>query len=187
MATETTTNVTVEDAGPCLKKLTIEVTAETVAEKLSDSIDTLATEAELPGFRKGRAPRRLIERKFGTAVKDEAKNQIIASAYNEAIEQNELQVVGEPTSPELETLELEEGKSLSFVVEVEVMPDFDLPELEGIDIKRPTITVEDEQVDNEVEKLTINEGELEEQDTPEAGDYLTGKGVMVAKADGQDA
>ena len=187
MATETSTSTsTIEDAGPCLKKITIEVPAATVAEKLSDSIDTLATEAELPGFRKGRAPRRLIERKFGSAVKDEAKNQIIASAYNEAVERHELKVVGEPSSPELETMVLEEGKPISFVVEVEVMPDFDLPALEGIAIKRPTLTVDAKQVDAEITKLTINEGELEEQDTPVAGDYLTGRGVMTAKVDGAD-
>jgi len=54
--------VTVEDAGPSLKKLTIEVPAEVVDDTLSGSLDTLAHEAEIPGFRKGKAPRRLIER-----------------------------------------------------------------------------------------------------------------------------
>lgn len=170
--------VTVTDVGPCAKKLKIEVPAETVAEQLGTSLDTLLVEAELPGFRKGRAPKRLVERKFGTSIRKEAKGAIVAQAYSKAIEEHKLRVIGEPASESLEKVELEDGKGLSFEVEVEVLPTFELPKLEGISVNRPQINVTDEMVNAEVDRLLLNEGELMSKEKPEAGDYLTGHAVM---------
>lgn len=172
-------DVKIEDAGPSRKKLSITVPADQVAEKIEASLNMLVTQAQLPGFRPGRAPRRLIERKFGGAVRDEAKTQIIAEAYQAAVEQHELKVLGEPETSGLEDLEIKDGEALSFEVEVEVLPEFDLPELEGIEVLRPEIGVKDEQVEDEVQKILINEGSLEERDTPEPGDYVSGHGVMT--------
>jgi trigger factor len=171
--------VEISDAGVARKKIKITIPADVVAEKLKDSLDTLSVEAELPGFRKGRAPRGLVERKFGTAVREEARKQLIASAYTEAIEENKLQVVGEPFSETLDEVKVELGKPLTFEFEVEVMPEFELPPLTGLEVKRPTLEVAEEMVEEEVRKLKINEGRLETRDVPEPGDYLTGHGIMV--------
>lgn len=173
--------VTVTDAGPSRKRLAITIPAEMVSEKISGSLDMLATQAELPGFRKGRVPRRLIERKFGEGVRDEAKTQLIAEAYQHAIETEQLKVIGEPDTKELEDLELIDGQDLSFEVEVEVSPDFDLPSLDGIEVLKPLIEVEDDRIEDETRKMCINDGALEERETPEVGDYLTGAGVMVGE------
>ena len=161
--------VSVEDAGPSRKKITIEIPASAVTEKLGDSLDLISVEAALPGFRKGRAPRRLVEKRFGGAVKDEAKQQLVASAYQQAVEDNKLKVIGEPFSEELEALELEEGKGLSFSLEVEVAPEFEVPELDGLKIRKPLPEVSDEMVHCETDKILINEGGLEERETYEAG------------------
>lgn len=184
--TQSRNNVTIEDAGPSRKKLSIVVPADVVDEKIAESLSTLAVEADMPGFRRGKAPRALIEKKFGTAVRREAKSQIIAGAYQEAVEEHELKVVGDPIAEDVADVELEDGKELSFDVEVEVVPQFDMPELDGIDILKPTFEVTDDLIKAEVDKLCINEGELEPRDDPEAGDYLTGHGVMVGTADGDD-
>jgi trigger factor len=177
--TERPNKVEVTDAGPCKKKLKIEVPAETIDEQLGTSMDTILTEAELPGFRKGRAPRRLIEKKFGTVMKREAKNQIVSSAFSRAVEEHKLQVVGDPVSEMLGTAELEQGKPFVFEIEVEVVPEFELPSLEGISIKRPNMEVTDEMVNKEVETIRLHEGELDPQDAPKPGDYLTGHAVMT--------
>ena len=171
--------VTIEDAGPSRKKLKIEVPAETVAAKLGESLDTLVVEAQLPGFRKGHAPRKLIEKRFGADVRKEARNQLVASAYSDAIEEHKLEVVGDPVAEKLDEVELEDGKPLIFEIEIETLPEFELPGLDGIDIRKPTFEVTDEMVADEVNKLTINEGELESRDKPEPGDYLTGDARMV--------
>lgn len=177
-ATERPNTVSIADAGPSRKKITIEVPAETVSEKLRESLDTLSVEAELPGFRKGRAPRGLIEKRFGQAMRDEAKRQLVSAAYTKAIEDHKLKVVGEPTSEMLEKVGVESGKPLVFDLEVEVMPEFELPSLEGIAVRRPLIEVEASAVNDELNKLRINEGRLESLEAPEAGDYLTGRGIM---------
>jgi trigger factor len=172
--TDRPNKVEISDAGPSRKKLKIEVPAETVEETLGMSLDTLLVEAELPGFRRGRAPKRLIEKRFGSTIRGQAKDQLVASALGKAIEDNKLRVLGQPTSQTLGAVEVEAGKPLVFEVEVEVLPEFELPSLEGIVVRKPLFEVTDEMVGKELEKLTIQEGSLEEREAPEAGDYLTG-------------
>lgn len=181
-ATEAPANtVSIADAGPSRKKLTIEVPAAVVTGKLRESLDTLSVEAQVPGFRRGRVPRALLERKFGPSLRDEAKKQIVAEAYAKAVEDHKLRVVGDPFSDQMDKAEIAEGKPLTFEVEVEVMPEFALPPLDGIAVKKPIIPVTDEMVDGELKKLCVNEGKLEERPAPEPGDYLTGRGIMTVE------
>ncbi len=179
--TERPNRVEITDAGPCRKKIAIEIPAETVNEQLGSSLDTLMIEAELPGFRKGRAPRRLIQKKFGTAVQREAKTQLVASAYSRAVEEHKLRVIGDPIAEGLDKVELLEGKALAFEFEVEVPPNFDLPALEGIPVRKPILEVTDEMVAEELERIALHEGRLEPRDKPEPGDYLTGHGKMTGE------
>ena len=174
----TQNTVSISDVGPSRKKITIEIPAETVSAKLRDSLDTLSVEAELPGFRKGRVPRRLVERRFGESIRREAKSQMVAEAYSQAVEEHKLQVLGEPSSETLEKLELEDGKALTVEIEVEVLPEFVLPELKGVKVYKPGLEITDEHVAKELERLCITEGNLEERDDPEPGDYLTGVARM---------
>ncbi len=178
---ERANSVTIEDAGPSRKKLKIEIPAETVDERLNDSLSTLAVEAQLPGFRKGHAPKQLLQKKFGDAMRQEAKDQLVAGAYSRAIEDNELKVVGDPVAEELGDIKLEAGKPLVFEVEIEVVPEFELPELEGFEVLKPQFEVEDEMVNEEIKKLCVSEGDLQERESAEAGDYLTGHGKMTGK------
>lgn len=182
---ERTHTVTIEDLEHSRKKLSFEVPAQVVDEKLEEAMDTLASEAQLPGFRKGKAPKALLERKLGENLRGEAKNQIVAEAYSQAVEDNKLRVVGNPIAEELADVEIVAGKPLTFEIEVEVVPQFDMPKLEGIAVLRPTFEVTDELVDQEIEKLCINEGSLEERDTAEASDYITGLGIMTGDDDNE--
>lgn len=170
--------VEIKDAGPSAKLVSIEIPADTVAEKLRGSLDTLAVEAQLPGFRKGRVPKWLVEKRFGGAMRKEAKNELVSMALNKAIEEHKLRVVGDVASESLPKLEIEDGKAFSFEVEVEVLPEFDLPSLDGIPVKKPVFDVTDEMVADEVKKLCINEGSLESREEAQAGDYITGHAVM---------
>ncbi|MBL9031665.1 MAG: trigger factor [Phycisphaerae bacterium] len=177
--------VTISDAGPSRKKLSIQIPAETVSERLRESLDALMGEAQLPGFRKGKAPRSLVERRFGPAVRDEAKRDLVSKAFSKAVEDHKLQVVGDPTSETLDKVELKDGQPLDIELDVEVMPVFELPNLDGIDVKKPTMSVTDDMVDEEIKKAQINDGRLESREAPEPGDYLTGRGIMVG-ADGTE-
>jgi trigger factor len=170
--------VTVTDAGPCKKKVSIEIPAETVAEQVGSTLSTFMTEAALPGFRPGRAPARLVEKKFGSVIRREAKTQLIAQAYQQAVEDNKLKVIGEPIGEQLEKLEVEDGKPLAFEVEVEVAPEFEIPRLEGIPVIKPMMEATDELVQAEIKTMALHEGDLVEQQAASAGDYCTGRGVM---------
>ena len=185
--TEAATQVDVQDAGPCLKKLTITIPAEKIADQLQLSLGTVVDEAELPGFRKGRAPRQLVEKRFGSVVKEEAKNQLVASAYSEAIEDKGLKVLGDPEgADELKDVELDPEKDITFTVEVEVAPEFELPSLEGIEIKRPLIEIEDDHIDKQLAKICQSEGELESQDKADKGDYCIGHGLLKVADSGDE-
>ncbi len=175
----TTQDVRIEDVGPCLKRLTITIPASVVDEQLDSSLQMVAVEAELPGFRKGRAPRRLIEKKFGTVVAGEARNQLLASAYSKAIEENELQVIGDPDDAAIRDIELKPGEDVTLELEVEVAPQFELPDFEGYEVKKPAIEVTEERVDGQIERILLNEGELEPREVAEPGDYCIGRGVMT--------
>lgn len=171
---------TVKENGPTSRTLSIEVSAETIASRLGESFDALLTEVALPGFRKGHAPRGLVEKRFGDRIREEAKGQLVSSAYSEAIEEHGLKVVGDPVADQLDLVEIVDGEPLKFDVEVEVMPDFEMPAVDELELKRPELEVKDELVDAEVEKLCLAEGELEDREVAEPGDYITGHGKMTA-------
>lgn len=174
-----TNKVKIEDVGPCRKRIAIEIPAGVVDETIEESYATVAHEAALPGFRKGRAPKRLIEKRFGGYVRNEARGRLISQAYQEAVESNGLKVLGQPPAAAFEGVEVEAGQPLKVEVEVEVMPEFDLPDLKGIKILKPDSTLPANMVDDEIKKICVNEGTLEDREATEAGDYLMGKGVMT--------
>jgi len=179
--TEAKNKIQISDAGPSLKKISIEISAAAVGAKLKESIDTISVEAELPGFRKGHVPRSLVEKRFGPTVRKEAKAQLVSAAYAEAVQEHKLKVVGEPIAPGLDAAELTDGKSFAVTLEVEVMPEFSLPTLEGVEVNKPLLEVTDQMVTDELNKICINEGSLDSRDQAEAGDYCTGHGKMTGK------
>ncbi len=151
-ATEATPNtVTVEETSPTTRRITIVIPAETVDERVELSFGTLQHESALPGFRKGRAPRALLEKRFGLTILKEARNQIVADAYSKAIEEKQVRPVTEPelTKESMEA-ELVRGKPFTFTVEVEVLPEFEIPNLDGIEVKKPVVEVTDEHVEQEI-------------------------------------
>src|ERR1041385_5784074 len=91
-------NIRVEDTAPATKKVWVEVPKEKVAEKIAEQFKELRQGAVIPGFRKGHAPQKLIEKKFSADVKEQVRRALISESYEQAIEQNSLQVLGEPSS-----------------------------------------------------------------------------------------
>ncbi|MCA9290035.1 MAG: trigger factor [Phycisphaerales bacterium] len=162
-STETTdefvNTVVIEDAGPAKKRLTITIPPEAIAEKIEDSIGTLGSEASVPGFRRGKAPRALLERRFGKAVRNETKNQLVADAYAKALEAHSLRPVGNPEPVEsLDEIELKEGEALTFSVDVEIVPTFEFPALEGVKIRKPIVDITGEHIDAEIESQLFRAG-----------------------------
>ena len=144
--------VTIEDAGPCKKKVSIEIAREKIDYSTDKQYKELGKEAIVPGFRKGRAPRRLLEKRFGKETSEQIKLTLLADASKSAIEDNELQTLGEPDI-DFENIELPAEGSITFDFEVEVRPEIDLPKLEGIPVTRIKLEVTDEQIDREIKQI----------------------------------
>ena len=176
---EVSNTVQISDAGPSRKRLRIEVPAAAVAAKLRESMDAVVATAELPGFRRGKVPPQLIEKRFGASVREEARGQLLTEAYQKAVEESKLKVVGNAVPAQLDKVELVSGQPVVFELDVEVVPNFTLPSLDGIDIKKPVIEVNETLVADEFKKIAINEGDLESRDSAEPGDYITGHALMV--------
>ena len=139
MSTAATHHVKVTDAGPSLKKLAFEIPASAVDKKLKDALDSVSNNAAMPGFRAGKVPKWLVEKRFGTALKRDAKNELASEAYRAAIQEHKISPVSDPSGGNLDKVELIEGKPFHFELEVEVLPEFELPDLENVAIKKPTI------------------------------------------------
>ncbi|HEY1685021.1 MAG TPA: trigger factor [Tepidisphaeraceae bacterium] len=166
-ATETTTEeaefaypIKVEDAGPGTKKISIEIPAERIAAKLEENFKELRGSAHLPGFRPGHAPRKLIEKKFSEDVRDQVRRQLISESYGQAIEKNSLNIIGEPQFDNPEGIKLPESGALNFSFNVEVQPEFTIPDLKGIKIKKPKVAVTDENVEQAMTNLKEQQGSL---------------------------
>jgi trigger factor len=152
--------VKTESAGLLRTKLSITIPHETIDERLEAQFDELRREAQIPGFRRGRAPRRLVEKRFGGEVKDELKDKLVAEAYLAAVEKEELKVLGEPEL-ELEKIELPEHDDLFFTCEVELRPEFGVPTLDGIAITRPRIEVGEGHVGQQIDRMRAMRGTFE--------------------------
>jgi len=145
-------NVTIEEAGPCRKKVVVEVPEEAVKKAMDEQYENLRKDAVVPGFRKGRAPRRLLEKRFGKDTNEQVKLKLLAEASEAALKDNELDVLRDPDI-DYEKVELPEEGPLKFEFEIEVRPQFDLPPLEGIAVEKTKLEVTDDQINREIEQL----------------------------------
>ncbi len=178
-------SVNIEDAGPARKKIAIEIPESRIDGKLEQNFADLRAEAVIPGFRRGRAPQRLIEKRFGSDVRNEVKTQLLAESYQQVVEENDLRVIGEPDIQDADDLELPEAGPLSFVVEIEIVPEFEVPDLKGIEVTKTKVAVGDDQIDTEVERFCEMQGQMKPTDDKIAEqDYLTAD-VTIKNTDGQ--
>ena len=143
-------NVTIENLAPCKKLVRVEVESQKVDETLDTVTKQFQREANLPGFRPGKAPRDMVVRKYGKDIEDEAKRKLISEAYKSALEEQKLDVLG---YPDIEEIQFSRGQPLQFAATIETSPEFELPEYKGIPVKREARTVTDEDVQKALEVL----------------------------------
>lgn len=153
--------VSVEDSGTLKKKVKLEVPQEEIDKKLDDNFKELSRSAAVPGFRVGRAPRRLVERRFSKDVREQVRLQLIGMAVEQSIDQAKLETLGEPEF-DLDAIKLPESGALTFDYEVEIRPQFDVPNLEGIEITEKDVQVTDKDVDDQIENYRWQLASLKE-------------------------
>jgi trigger factor len=150
---------TVERVDDTKIKLSITVEAARVRRALDEAARHLAAEVRIPGFRPGKAPRRVLESRIGKgAIVEHAVNDALPGFYAEAVRAEELTVVGQP---EFDVESFEEGSDGAFTATVDVMPEIEAPEYEGLQIPHPEWEVTDEEVDEQLDAMRDRFAELE--------------------------
>ena len=143
-------SVTIEIAGPCRKKLRIEVSAERVAGSRAEILREFRRVAELPGFRPGKAPEPMVEKRYAKEIDDEVRKKLIPDSYRETVGEHKLRVVG---LPQIEKVEWQPGQPMIYTALVDVAPELTLPEYKGIAVKRKETPITDEDVTKMVDAL----------------------------------
>jgi trigger factor len=171
---EFTYPIRIEDAGPGTKKVSVEIPREKIDSELEKQFKELRQQAAIPGFRVGHAPQKLIQKRFSSDVKEQVRRSLISESYGQAVEKNNLQVIGEPESDDPDAIKLPDEGPLSYSFTVEVQPQFTLPEVANLKVRKPKIDIKDENVDQAMRNLREQQGMLVPvEDRPvEAGDYL---------------
>lgn len=133
-----------------MAKLTVEVAAEDVEKALQAAYLKQRKQINIPGFRKGKVPRQMIEKMYGPEVfYDEAANNMIPDAYAKAYDESELDIVSQP---KIEVVQMEKGKQFIFTAEVATKPEVTLGDYKGLKVDKVSTRVTQKEVDEEIEK-----------------------------------
>ena len=165
--------VEMHDIGPCKKHIKVTVDRKNVDELLDGKYKELMTDAQVPGFRPGKAPRSIVIRKFHKDVTSQVKGQILMASLEQLADENDVAPLSAPNI-DYEKLDIPKEGPFVYEFDVEVRPQFDLPEYKGLKIKRPIKTFNDADVEKEKERILARFGTLEDKPggKAELGDYL---------------
>jgi len=170
--------VAVEDVGTLKKKIKVTIPRQRIDAKRDEMFGELASTAQVPGFRIGRAPRRLIEKRFGKEVAEDVRNALIGESIGDAIEKTKLKTIGEPDL-DLDQIELPEAGDLEFSFEAEVAPEFELPELKGIKVEKPSAEIADERIDAQLAQWAASQATFQQTDEPAKMDDSITAGAKI--------
>lgn len=143
-------NVTIENLAPCKKLVRVEVDAQAVDAAFESMTKDFQKQANLPGFRPGKAPKEMVVRKYEKDIQDEVKRKLIGDSYREAIKEKKLDVLG---YPDIEEIQFARGQALQFAATIETEPEFQLPEYKGLPVKRDAKSVTDDDVERALNLL----------------------------------
>jgi trigger factor len=165
----------VETVNPTRVKLTVEVPFDELKPSLDAAYRSISKQVTVPGFRKGHVPPRIIDQRIGRgAVIEEAVNEALPRFYMQAVEESDVRPLGQPTVDVTEVPDPATGGELKFTAEVDVRPELQLPELEGIEVTVDDAEVTDADVDERLDDLRQRFGTLVGADRPaQAGDFVS--------------
>ena len=175
--------ISVKDTGVCRKTMSIEIPAETLNEERADTLKVYTKHSSLPGFRKGKAPKHVVAKKYANEINKDLEERMVPKFYHEALQESDLKVV---TVIDVSEVKILEDQPLAFDVTVDVEPEFKLPKFTDIPIKEEKETVSDEQVQKQIDAILNQHANFEEVEgkAVEAGDMaqLTYEAMVDGKS-----
>jgi trigger factor len=175
--------VEMQDIGPCKKHIKVSIDREDIDKLMNDKYSELVVDAQVAGFRPGKAPRKIVEKRYRKDVVNQVRGEVLLQSLEQVAEDND---VAPLTPPNLDPSKLEIPESGPFVYEfeVEVRPEFDLPNYKGLKLKRPVKTFTEQDVALEQDRILARYGSLVPKDGPaEPGNYLIAD--MITRHDGK--
>lgn len=162
----------VEQLSATRAKLTVEVPFDELKPEFDNAYKTLAQQVSLPGFRKGKVPAKILEARLGRgAILNEVLNDMLPSRYGEAIEENDVQALGQP---DIDIAELEDNDHVTFTAEVNVRPEIDVPDFAELSVEVEPLVADDEAIESELTNLRARFGTLKAVDRAvQDGDFVS--------------
>lgn len=175
--------ISIEKPRAWARRLTITVPADRVEAERRKEIEKIGRQVRVPGFRKGKVPPQVVERQFGPAIEQQLLDRLVNSAFQEALEREELRPISQG---EVEKVDFRRGEPLTFEVEFEVQPEIELEKIGGFTIERSKPEINDEEVDSIIERLRQQHATWSpvESGTPLDGDRVV---VEITPLEGAEA
>jgi trigger factor len=164
--------VDIQPKGACERHVTVVVPRSDIDLYFSRKFDELAPKAELPGFRPGKAPRKLLEKKFRKQIADQVKAELLMDSLTQVQDSSDFSAISEPDL-DFQSVILPETGDLKYEFNIEVRPDFELPVWSGLSLERPEHEFTEAEVNAEIRLIAKQLTDIEPVDSPaEAGDML---------------
>lgn len=167
-------DVQISDTGPCKKHIKVTIPRTEVDRQFEESLGKLRREAAIPGFRPGRAPKQLVERRYRKDVSGQVKSALLMACLEQLDEDYKLNPISQPNL-DPEAIELTDDGPMMFEMDLEVQPDFPLPEYKNLTVKRPVKTISEVDVDAQLHSYLERHADLvpKLEGGAEPGDYVT--------------
>ena len=147
----------VEEISPVKKRIIVEIDSKDVIKKLNDAYRTLGKRAKIPGFRQGKIPRKVLENYFRGQVLDDVTRDLVKETLPKAVEETEIFPL---TMPVVENEALKEGQNFKYSAVLEVKPQFQLKDYQGLEVEKEICNVVEEDVDKHLEEIRKSTGKL---------------------------
>jgi trigger factor len=148
--------VSVESTQGLQRRMTVQVPAERIDKEVESRLRSLSGRVRLDGFRPGKVPFKVLQKRFGDQVRSEVLGEVLQSTYSEAVSKEKLRPAG---VPQIEPKQMDAGQDLQYVATFEVLPEFEVTDVEGMALERPTAEVTDADVDEVLENLRKQQAE----------------------------
>ncbi len=139
-----------EDISSVKKKLIIEIESKEVDKKINEAYRELGKKAKIPGFRPGKVPRKILERRFSDDVAEDVTRDLITESFPKALAEVDTMPLG---TPSLEKETLKQSQNFQYSAVIEVRPRFELKDYLGLEVEKEKYSVTDEDVENRIEKI----------------------------------
>jgi trigger factor len=165
--------VKIDSPSACERHVVVTVGKEDVDRYLKDAFNELMPKAELPGFRPGRAPRKLVESRFKEHIADQVKGKILMDSLSQMSDDHQFTAISEPDF-DVNSVQMPDDGPMVFEFDIEVRPEFELPRWKGLTLERPNKDYSDDEVQQRLSQLLSKYGQLEAHEGPiEAGHFVT--------------